>query len=315
MTIPPGPPGPSGPQDRSPESDVTASAPTCFRHPGRETYVSCVRCGRPACPDCLRSAAVGQQCVECIREGSRGTRRATAPFGGKVTNRPVVTWTLIALNVFVYLLELINPDKAVHYGGMIGGAFDPVLNERVGVVFGDWYRLLSSAFLHEPLSTGFGIFHIAFNMWALYVVGPPLEQMLGRLRFIAIYLVSALGGSVLYYLLVPPNSPPAIGASGAIFGLFGAWFILSRRLRLDARMVVILIVVNLVLSFTVAGIAWQDHVGGLIAGGALAAAYVYAPRANRTLIQVAATIALIGVLIAGVVLRDEQLVHAVIVRF
>ncbi len=184
MTIPPGPPGPPGPQDRSPESDVTASAPTCFRHPGRETYVSCVRCGRPACPDCLRSAAVGQQCVECIREGSRGTRRATAPFGGKVTNRPVVTWTLIALNVFVYLLELINPDKAVHYGGMIGGAFDPVLNERVGVVFGDWYRLLSSAFLHEPLSTGFGIFHIAFNMWALYVVGPPLEQMLGRLRFI-----------------------------------------------------------------------------------------------------------------------------------
>src|SRR5260221_6919253 len=163
---------------------------------------------------------------------------------------------------------------------MIGGAFDPVLNERVVVVFGDWYRLLSSAFLHEPLSTGFGIFHIAFNMWALYVVGPPLEQMLGRLRFIAIYLVSALGGSVLYYLLVPPNSPPAIGASGAIFGLFGAWFILSRRLRLDARMVVILIVVNLVLSFTVAGIAWQGHVCGVIAGGAPGAAFLFAPRGN-----------------------------------
>ena len=315
MAVPPSTPEPPGPPGQSPEFGVSASAPTCFRHPGRETYVSCVRCGRPACPDCLRSAAVGQQCVECIREGNRGTRRAAAPFGGKVSNQPVVTRTLIALNVLIYLIELVNPNKIVHYGGMIGGAYDPVLNERVGVVFGDWYRLISSAFLHEPLSTGFGIFHIAFNMWALYVVGPPLEQMLGRARFLAVYLISALGGSVLYYLIVPPNSGPAIGASGAIFGLFGAWFILSRRLRLDARMVVMLIVINLVIGFTVPGIAWQDHVGGLIAGGALTAAYVYAPRANRTLIQIAATCAMIALLIGGVLLRDEQLVHAVIVRF
>src|SRR5260221_6949765 len=113
------------------------------------------------------------------------------------------------------------------------------------------------------------MFHIVLNMWPRYVVAPPLEQMLGRLRFIAISLVSALGGSVLYYLLVPPNSPPAIGASGAIFGLFGAWFILSRRLRLDARMVVILIVVNLVLSFTVAGIALPGSFCGALPGGAL----------------------------------------------
>lgn len=227
----------------------------------------------------------------------------------------MVTWTLIGLNVFIYLIELVNPNKIVHYGGMIGGAYDPILNERVGIVFGDWYRLISSAFLHEPLSTGFGIFHIAFNMWALYVVGPPLEQLLGRVRFIAVYLVSILGGSVLYYLIVPPTSGPAIGASGAIFGLFGAWFILARRLRLDARMVVALIGINLVIGFTVPGIAWQAHVGGLIAGSALTAAFVYAPRASRTLIQVAATIAMIGLLILGVVLRDEQLVHMVIVRF
>jgi membrane associated rhomboid family serine protease len=305
MAVPPGP---------SSEPEVSASAPTCFRHPDRETYVSCVRCGRPACPDCLRSAAVGQQCVECIRSGNRGSRAATAPFGGRVTTRPVVTWTLIGLNVVIYLLELISPDKIIAYGGMIGGAFDGVINARVGVALGDWYRLISSAFLHEPLNTGFGIFHIAFNMWALYVVGPALEQLLGRARFLTVYLVSALGGSVLYYLIVPPNSGPAIGASGAIFGLFGAWFILARRLHLDARMVVVLIAINLVISFTVSGIAWQDHVGGLIAGGALTAAYVYAPRANRTLIQVAATIVMIGLLIGGVVLRDLQLVHTVIVR-
>jgi membrane associated rhomboid family serine protease len=306
MEVPPGP---------SQQSGVSASAPTCFRHPDRETYVSCVRCGRPACPDCLRSAAVGQQCVDCIAQGNRGSRQAAAPFGGRVSGRPVVTWTLIGLNVLVYLLELINPNKAIAYGGMISAARVPYINGPVGVAFGDWYRLLSSAFLHEPLSTGFGIFHIAFNMWALYVVGPALERMLGRARFLTVYLVSALGGSVLYYLLVPPNSPPAIGASGAIFGLFGAWFVLSRRLRLDARMIVVLIVINLVLSFTVSGIAWQDHVGGLITGGALTAAYVYAPRANRTLLQVAATIAMIGLLIGGVVLRDEQLVHTVMVRF
>jgi membrane associated rhomboid family serine protease len=306
MAVPPGP---------SADSGVSASTPTCFRHPDRETYVSCVRCGRPACPDCLRSAAVGQQCVECVRTGNRTTRQASALFGGKVSGQPVVTWTLIALNVVIYLFEQISPDKVVHYGGMIGFARDPVLHEVVGVAVGDWYRLISSAFLHEPLNTGFGIFHILFNMWALFVVGPPLERMLGRGRFLAVYLVSALGGAVMFYLITPPNSGPAIGASGAIFGLFGAWFVLSRRLRLDARMIVVLIVINLVLSFTVSGIAWQDHVGGLITGGALTAAYVYAPRANRTLLQVAATVAMIGLLIGGVVLRDEQLVHTVMVRF
>jgi membrane associated rhomboid family serine protease len=231
-----------------------------------------------------------------------------------VTTRPVVTWTLIGLNVLIYLFELISPDKIIAYGGMIGGAFDPVINAQVGVALGDWYRLISSAFLHEPLTHGYGIFHIAFNMWALYVVGPALEQLLGRARFIAVYFISALGGSVLYYLIVPPNSGPAIGASGAIFGLFGAWFILARRLRLDARMVVVLIAINLVIGFTIPGIAWQDHLGGLIAGGALTAAYVYAPRANRTLIQVGATIVMIGLVILGVVVRDLQLVHSVVVR-
>src|SRR5215471_15890766 len=111
---------PSNPPD-APQAGT--GVPTCYRHPGRETYVSCVRCGRPACPDCLRSAAVGQQCVECIRSGNRGSRGATAPFGGRVTTRPVVTWTLIGINVFIYLLELMSPDKFIAYGGMIGGGF------------------------------------------------------------------------------------------------------------------------------------------------------------------------------------------------
>ena len=132
---------------------------------------------------------------------------------------------------------------------------------------GQWYRLITSAFLHPPGLSGLGPLHIVFNMWALIVVGPALERLLGRVRFLAVYLVSALGGSVLFYLVGPPNVE-ALGASGAIFGLFGAWFVLARRLRLDTRQIVGLIVLNLVIWFVVPNIAWQAHVGGLMAGGA-----------------------------------------------
>jgi membrane associated rhomboid family serine protease len=295
MAVPPGP---------SSEPEVSASAPTCFRHPGRETYVSCVRCGRPACPDCLRSAAVGQQCVECIRQGNQGSRQATAPFGGRVTNRPVVTWTLVAINVLAYIAEIVNSDALINNGALVGR-----FNSTIGVADGEWYRLLTSAFLHEPLGSGLGFFHIAFNMWALIVVGPALERLLGRARYLAVYLISALGGSVLFYLIARPTAV-GIGASGAIFGLFGAWFVLSRRLHLDARMVVGLIAINLVISFTISGIAWQAHVGGLIAGSAITAAYAYAPRNNRTLLQIAATVAMLAILAVGVVIRDNQLTHS-----
>ena len=281
-----------------------AAPPVCYRHPGRVTYVSCVRCGRPACPDCLRPAAVGHQCLDCIRSGNNGSRTARGRFGGKVTTNARVTWTLVALNIACYIVELARPS-VVGEGLMVGWA-GPV----TGVADGQWYRLITSAFLHEQLGSGFGILHIAFNMWALIIVGPPLEQVLGRLRFLAVYLVSAFGGSVLYYLIAPANAR-ALGASGAIFGLFGAYFVMARRLRANPRPIVGLIVLNLVIGFVVPGIGWQAHVGGLIAGAALTAAYAYAPRQNRTLIQVAATVAIVALIIAGVVLRDYQLVGAV----
>ncbi len=292
--------------------DAAGTPPRCYRHPGRETYVSCVRCGRHACPDCLRSAAVGQQCVDCVREGNRGIRQATGQFGGRVTGTPIVTYTLVGLCVLVYLIELAY-GKAVDYGAMVGVAFDGSIHASIGVAVGDWYRLITSAFLHEPPGSGIGLTHIIFNMWALMVVGPSLERVLGRTRFLVIYLVSALAGSVLFYLLAPVNEP-AIGASGAIFGLFGAWFVLARRLRLDSRQVVLLIVLNLVITFVVPGIAWQDHVGGLIAGSLLTAAFVYAPRVSRTLIQVGATVGIVALLVLAVVLRDLSLVHQVIFR-
>jgi membrane associated rhomboid family serine protease len=299
MVVPPGP-----------GTEHDTAAPTCFRHPGRETYVSCVRCGRPACPDCLRSAAVGQQCVECIREGNRGSRQPRTAFGGRVVTNAVVTWILVGINVAFYLTEWIYP-KIVDNLSMIGNAALSSGGPLTGVADGQWYRLITSAFLHEPGLSGFGPAHIIFNMWALIFVGPALEQLLGRVRFLAVYLVSALGGSVLYYLAGPTNVE-ALGASGAIFGLFGAWFVVSKRLRLDNRQIVTLIVLNLVISFAIPGIAWQAHVGGLIAGAALTAAYVYAPkvRQSRALAQAGATAAIIAVLVIAVVVRDHQLAAA-----
>jgi membrane associated rhomboid family serine protease len=278
--------------------------PTCYRHPGRETWVSCVRCGRHACPDCLRSAAVGQQCVDCVRGDGRAVRQPRTVFGGRPVRTAVVTFTLMGLNILLYLVELAHPSLAQDWW-MLGAASNYPGGPLQGVAAGQWYRLVSSAFL--PGTGSLGILDIAFNMWALYVVGPGLEQLLGRVRFIAVYLLSAVGGSLLFYYLAPQNQP-ALGASGAIFGLFGAWFVVSRRLRTDSRGIVMLIVLNLVLSFTFRStIAWQDHVGGLITGALLTAAYVYAPRKNRAALQLTATVVLIVIMAVAVVIRNGQL--------
>lgn len=301
---------PSDPEGQYPgQSPQSGTAvPTCFRHPGRETYVSCKTCGRPACPDCLRDAAVGRECVECIRQGNRVTPQPAGVFGGRMVSGAVVTWTLVGLNVVTYLAELAS-QTVVRDGQLVGLAVQ-FPNTLVGVADGQWYRLISSAFLHEPPGNGIGILHILFNMWALIVIGPALERWLGRLRFLAVYLVSALGGSVLFYLVAQQNAA-AIGASGAIFGLFGGWFVLARKLGTDSRQIVGLIVINLALTFFVGGIAWQGHIGGLVAGTALTAAYVYAPRQNRALIQAGATVLMLAILIIGVVVRDNQLVGSV----
>jgi len=299
VAVPPAPsPGP-GP-------DPGQGVPTCYRHPGRETYVSCVRCGRPTCPDCLRSAAVGQQCVECVRAGNQGNRQASAVFGGRVVAGAVVTWVLVGINVLLYLVELARPSLGYDLG-MIGLGRFSVGGPLQGVAQGQWYRLITSAFLPPP-GGGLGPLDIIFNMWALVLVGPALERLLGHLRYLTVYLVSALGGSVVLYLLVPYEL--ALGASGAIFGLFGAWFVVARRLRLDSRWIVTVVVLNLVIGFVVPNIAWQAHLGGLLAGGLLTAAYAYAPRANRALIQGGTTVALLAILALAVLVRDHQVAAA-----
>jgi membrane associated rhomboid family serine protease len=280
--------------------------PTCYRHPDRETYVSCTRCGRHACPDCMRSASVGQQCVECIREGNRTSRPARTTFGGRpAIGGAVVTWTLAAINVAVLLVAL-GRSNIITDLEMFGYAQTSFNGPMQGVAAGQWYRLVTSAFT-VPGTAGIGFMDILFNMWALIFVGPALEQMLGRARYLTLYLLSAVGGSVLYYWLVPGNAPAA-GASGAIFGLFGAWFVVSRRLRLDTRGIVMLIVINLAFSFIYhSTIAWQDHIGGLVTGAAVTAAFAYAPRKNRTLVQVAASVAVLAILIVATMLRSHQL--------
>jgi membrane associated rhomboid family serine protease len=267
-----------------------AEVPTCYRHPGRETYVRCTRCDRYICPDCMRSAAVGHQCVECVRAGGRTVRRARTVFGGRVSTTPVVTYILIAINVVAFVLQ--SADRGLERRYAL--AASAVAGD------GQYERLVTAAFLH------YGIAHLLLNMWALFVVGQPLEQWLGRLRFTALYGLSALGGSVLVYLLAAPNTLTA-GASGAIFGLFGAIFVVAKRLNYDVRGIAVLIVINLVFTFTFSGISWQGHVGGLITGSALALAYAYAPRQSRTLVQVGASLAVAAAVVALVALRTAQL--------
>ncbi|MHA7653466.1 rhomboid family intramembrane serine protease [Mycobacterium sp. ML4] len=263
------------------ETQSPVDAPTCYRHPGRQTYVHCTRCERPICGDCMRSAAVGHQCVECVQEGARTVRPQRTRFGGRErSGRPVVTLALIAVNVLAFIAEMAIPDVQRQFA-----LWPPAVAD------GQYYRLVTSAFLH------YGPTHLLLNMWALYVVGQPLEMWLGRLRFSALYAVSGLGGSVLVYLLAPLNTPTA-GASGAVFGLFAATFVVAKRLTLDVRWVGAVIVVNLAFTFVAPlvssqQISWQGHLGGLVSGAVIAAAYVYAPRQRRDAVQAAATVAML----------------------
>jgi membrane associated rhomboid family serine protease len=169
-----------------------------------------------------------------------------------------------------------------------------------GVAEGEWYRLVTTMFTHEA------IWHIAFNMLSLWWLGGPLEAALGRVRYLALYFVSGLAGSALTYLLAAPSTA-SLGASGAIFGLFGATAVLMRRLNYDMRPVVALLVINLIFTFGWSNIAWQAHIGGLVAGVVIGYGMVHAPRERRTLVQYG-TCALVLVVVVGLtLLRTFQL--------
>jgi len=257
----------------------------------------------------MRVASVGFQCPSCVKQGVASVRPAEAVYGGMATSGPLVTRVLLGFNVLMFVLTTLSGT-----GLVLGGdpsrlfqnlALSPSFHSIIangqytgeiadGIAQGQYYRLLTAMFLH------FGIIHIALNMYCLFAIGPSLEAALGRVRFTALYLLSGLAGSALSYAF-GPQMQLAAGASGAVFGLFAAFFVVQRQRGGDVSSIAITIGINLFISFTASFIDWRGHVGGLIGGALVTAALVYAPRGpRRTLVQVAGCAA-VAVLIVGLV--------------
>ncbi|MFG2027163.1 rhomboid family intramembrane serine protease [Streptomyces sp. NPDC048825] len=293
------PGSPQGPQDAQ-------SLPTCYRHPDRETGIRCTRCERSICPECMVSASVGFQCPECVR-GDSGTGHsptASQPrtlAGGTITEDPrLITKILVGLNLALFLVQLSVGERFDERFELLGLAYVPGLGSVEGVAEGQWYRLATAMFLHGS------VIHIAFNMLSLWWIGGPLEAALGRARYIALYAISGLAGSALTYLLAEPNQP-SLGASGAIFGLFGATAILMRRLNYDMRPVIALLVINLIFTFGWSNIAWEAHIGGLVGGVVIGYAMVHAPRGRRALIQYGVCALVLVAVVVMTLIRTGQL--------
>ncbi|MFJ7064177.1 rhomboid family intramembrane serine protease [Streptomyces sp. NPDC101115] len=256
----------------------------CYRHPDVETGIRCTRCEKPICPECMVSAAVGFQCPDCVRTGS-GTghapdaNRPKTIAGGRVrTDGRLVTKIIIAVNLGLFIAAQVAGDRFVDELVMIGYAYNPLLGEVVGVADGEWYRLITSAFLHQEAV------HFVFNMLGLWVIGGIVEPELGRVRYAVLCLLSGLSGSVLVYLIAPANQA-SLGASGIVFGLIGAWVVLARRRRHDMGPVLLFVAISLVFTFARPGVSWEAHIGGLVAGALVTYGLVHAPRTRRELVQ------------------------------
>jgi len=243
----------------------------CYRHPDRETGLSCSVCDRPICTDCATFAPVGIRCPDHsgapqgVARVATGVKRASFEGTGAL-----VTKVLIGLNVLVFVVNLAQGASISSNGGslyvdwaLIGKA-QLLDGTPIGVAEGEWWRLVTSMFLHG------GIIHLALNMLMLWWVGAPIERAIGRGRFILLYFVSGLAGAAGALLLSEPNQA-TVGASGAIFGLLGAALVFERqRNYVLGGAALSIIVLNLVLTFSVSGISIGGHVGGLV-GGALCA--------------------------------------------
>lgn len=272
-----------------PAQPPSGAVPVCPRHPDRISYVRCQRCEQPVCPQCQVPSSVGVHCVDCVRKARSSRPAARSILGARASADALVTKVLLAACVVVYLLQMMMP------GLLSQLAFAPA------AASGQPYRFLTAAFLHAS------IMHIAFNMWALWVVGSTIEPVLGRWRFLSLYFLSALGGSAAVLWLTDPDSygwiTATVGASGAVFGMFAALFVIQRRFGRDTSAIMGLLAINLVISVLGANISWQAHLGGLLTGGILAAVYAWAPRERRTLVGVFSTVGIAVVLIALCALR------------
>ncbi|MCD7440308.1 rhomboid family intramembrane serine protease [Streptomyces lincolnensis] len=289
--------------DGSPQAQ---GLPGCYRHPDRETGIRCTRCERPICPECMVSASVGFQCPECVRNGSGTGHAPTASqprtiAGGTITADPrLLTKILIGINIAVFIA--VRNSTSLLNDLVLVGVWPPApFAPTMGVADGQWYRLVTSMFTHQEY------WHIGFNMLSLWWLGGPLEAALGRARYLAVYFVSGLAGSALAYLLASPSTS-TLGASGAIFGLFGATAVLVRRLQYDMRPIIALLVINLIFTFNPGfNISWQAHIGGLVAGVVTGYAMVHAPRERRALIQYGTCALVLAVIVLVTLLRTAQL--------
>jgi membrane associated rhomboid family serine protease len=266
--------------------------PTCYRHPDRESHIRCSRCDRPICPDCMVTAPVGFQCPDCVRDGAASTRQARTLTGGTIhRDTALVTKILVAANIAVFVLDEALGNRLVGDYAMQGAA----------VAGGDSYRLVTSAFFH----TGFT--HLAFNMIALWFVGSAVEARLGRWRYLTVYLLSALGGSVLSYAVDSPFAY-SVGASGAVFGVFGALFVLSVKLKFDLGGLIALIAINVVIGFLPGlNINWRAHLGGLLVGALLTFVMTYAPQRNRLAWSIGASVLMLVALVGVTVFRTGEI--------
>lgn len=239
----------------------------CANHPDRPAYIQCQRCDRPVCPECQRQAAVGFHCPQCVQQARRRRPDYRTQFGAPVRSdqRPLVTWTVIGICAVMYLLQI-----APQYMGQAAArlpdlthlfAYAPLYTSEHPLIPFEPWRMITSSFLHSPQSA----MHILFNMMALWFIGRVLEPAVGRLRYAALLLISAFGGSVAVLYLSDPWTP-TVGASGAVFGLFGALFVLLRASGGQSGGVIALVGINMVVSFMVPSISWQGHLGGLITG-------------------------------------------------
>ncbi|HYH60104.1 MAG TPA: rhomboid family intramembrane serine protease [Thermoleophilaceae bacterium] len=262
----------------------------CYRHPDRETGVSCSNCGRPICPECMTSTSVGMRCPECAGERTRVRTVAAAR-----PDDPVLTYVLLGIMVLVQLGALLSGGAATGGGSSFGGS-ELILDgavSRDAIADGEVWRLLTSGFLHA------GLLHLMFNAFALYVLGSMLEPAVGRLRFAVIYFVSLLTGSF-GALLVEPDAL-TVGASGAIFGLMGAAIVVMRHRGINPMEsgLGLWLGLNLVFTFAIPGISIGGHLGGLV-GGALAAALMFDLRDRIRLPQAVATLLAVAVGVASI---------------
>ena len=279
-------------------SDPHDRANYCYRHPDRQSFVLCQRCGRTICGECQTPAAVGVHCPECVKEARGNAPRLQPQVVTRVRSAsrrgaPVVTYAIIGVTVAVFLAQLVT-------GGAGNGLVTQALAFYAPLEISQPWRAVTTMLVHGSF------FHILFNMYSLYIFGAELERQLGRGRFAALYVISGIGGSAAVALLAPGSL--VVGASGAIFGLMAAFFVIARSLGGRSIQLLVLVGINLAIGFIIPGIAWQAHLGGIVVGGAIAFLFSKTRHRSQHALQIAVLVAIGVIVLAALLARSAQLV-------